>query len=145
MAAEAETCHSAVTDVMTAPDSNGWTTTTVGEWQTFTKLPHGQKKVTNLWPSLILRHLPSVSPWSQMWSRWWIPDMTSRRGGPPVSAGAPRTRPPLWGLSRAAGRCLHAPLISNFRSSSSAPVASVKPASWRDLPTTLSVKLASRP
>lgn len=67
------------------------------------------------------------------------------RGGPPVAAGAPRARPPLWGLSRAAGRCLPGPLILNFKLSLLAPVVLVKPASWRGLPTTLSAKLASRP
>lgn len=67
------------------------------------------------------------------------------RGGPPVAAGAPRTRPRLWALSRAAGRFLPGPLILNFKSSLLAPAVLVKPASWRDLLTTLSAKLASRP
>lgn len=80
----------------------------------------------------------------QMWNHWWILDMTNR-GGPPVAAGAPRTRPRPWPLSRAVRRCPPGPLILNFKSSLSAPAVLAKPALWRDTPTTLSAKLASRP
>lgn len=38
-------CVFVVNDVMTAPVSNGWTTTTVGEWQTFWNFPGDKGKL----------------------------------------------------------------------------------------------------
>lgn len=42
---EAEMCRSVTSDVMTSLVSNGWTTTTVREWQTFSNFHRDKRKL----------------------------------------------------------------------------------------------------
>lgn len=112
---EAELRHLAASDVTTAPVSNGWTTTTVGECQTFPNFCGDKEKLQAVAQPGRVAFSVSFFSHLQMWSLWWIPDMIYRGGPPGEAAGAPPTRPRLWGLSRAAGRCPPGPLTSNYK------------------------------
>lgn len=100
-ATETEMQWNVISDVKTAPVSNGWTTTLVGRWQTLSNFNRDQEKLENVsfdsTTSFVLHHvwivIPNVEP--IMDPRYDIPRRAAGGGG-----GSANSSPALAAQSR---------------------------------------------